>query len=97
MEGRDEKGRFAKGHKIAIGRPPKVRTIPDILKKIGEEKESGIKKLDIVMNKVFDMAIKGTPWAVQFIADRTEGKAIERVADVTDEWKELIKKCGIPD
>jgi len=63
------------------GRPPKPKNIPDILIKIGEEDGTvdGKTKLDVIMNKVFQFALEGRPWAVQFIADRTEGKATERI------------------
>jgi len=37
----------------------------------------GKTKLDVIMYKVFQFALEGKPWAVQFIADRTEGKAKE--------------------
>lgn len=76
------------------GRPKGKRSIPDILRKIGEEEGSidGKTKLDVVMRKVFGYALEGKSWAVQFIADRTEGKAVERKADVSDEWKELIRE-----
>ena len=62
------------------GRPKGTRSIPDILKKIGEEEGTldGKSKLDVIMYKVFQFALEGRPWAVQFIADRTEGKALER-------------------
>ena len=61
------------------GRPLKIKTIPDILHKIGEEEGTvdGKTKLDVIMYKVFQFALEGKPWAVQFIADRTEGKAKE--------------------
>ena len=61
------------------GRPLKIKTIPDILNKIGEEEGTvdGKTKLDVIMYKVFQFALEGKPWAVQFIADRTEGKAKE--------------------
>ena len=61
------------------GRPKGMRSIPDILKKIGEEDGTvdGKSKLDVIMYKVFQFALEGKPWAVQFIADRTEGKAKE--------------------
>ena len=61
------------------GRPLKIKTIPDILHKIGEEEGTvdGKTKLDVIMYKVFQYALEGKPWAVQFIADRTEGKAKE--------------------
>ena len=62
------------------GRPKGVQSIPDILRKIGDEegtKSGDLTKLQYVMRKVFDFAVEGKPWAVQFIADRTEGKAKE--------------------
>ena len=63
------------------GRPKKINTIPDILRKIGDEEgtQDGKSKLDVIMNKVFQFALEGKPWAVQFIADRTEGKALDRI------------------
>ena len=77
------------------GRPPKVKCIPDILRKIGEEPgtESGdMTKLDVVMHKVFKFAVEGRPWAVQFIADRTEGKpiaTIEQESKLEVSWQPL--------
>ena len=61
------------------GRPKGVQSIPDILRKIGEEEGTvdGKSKLDVIMYMVFSFALEGKPWAVQFIADRTEGKAKE--------------------
>ena len=59
------------------GRPKGVQSIPDILKEIGKD------KLEVVMRKVFQFAVEGKPWAVQFIADRTEGKALERIDQTT--------------
>ena len=63
------------------GRPKGSQSIPDILRKIGDEEGTtdGKSKLDVVMYKVFQYALEGKSWAVQFIADRTEGKALERV------------------
>jgi len=63
------------------GRKPKINTIPDILRKIGDEDGTvdGKSKLDVIMYKVFQFALEGKPWAVQFIADRTEGKPREYV------------------
>lgn len=64
------------------GKAPNVKTIPDILRKIGEEeidtKEGTITKQEAVLRAVYIHAIKGKPWAVEFIADRTEGKAVQR-------------------
>jgi hypothetical protein len=62
------------------GRPKGLQQIPDILKKIGYEeglKDGSKTKLEVVMSRVFGYALEGRPWAVQFIADRTEGKPKE--------------------
>ena len=62
------------------GRHKGIQSIPDILKKIGYEeglKDGSKTKLEVVMSRVFGYALEGRPWAVQFIADRTEGKAKE--------------------
>jgi len=61
------------------GKPKGIQQIPDILRKIGEEEgtQDGKSKLDVIMYKVYQYALEGKPWAVQFIADRTEGKAKE--------------------
>jgi len=63
------------------GRPKGSQSIPDILRKIGDEEGTtdGKSKLDVVLYKVFQYALEGKSWAVQFIADRTEGKAREYV------------------
>ena len=81
------------------GRPKGVQSIPDILRKIGDEegtKSGDLTKLQYVMRKVFDFAVEGKPWAVQFIADRTEGKAVERKVDVTEEWKDIAREILEP-
>ena len=36
-------------------------------------------KFESVMRKVYVLAGRGTPWAVQFIADRTEGKVADNI------------------
>lgn len=88
---RNNKGQFVAGNTASIGkgRPKGSQSIPDILRKIGEEEGStdGKTKLDVVLRKVFGYALEGKGWAVQFIADRTEGKAIEtvRTQEVKDE------------
>ena len=78
---RNGKGQFVAGNTASVGkgRPKGVQSIPDILHKIGEEEGTvdGKTKLDVIMYKVFQFALEGKPWAVQFIADRTEGRAKE--------------------
>ena len=48
-----------------------------------------------MLHHVYDLATKKNPerWAVEFIADRTEGKAVERIAQTTKiEPFQLIKR-----
>ena len=61
------------------GRPPKERCLRDILEAIGEEQENGISRIERVCRKVWEEAGRGRRWAVEFIADRTEGKAASRL------------------
>jgi hypothetical protein len=66
------------------GRPPSVKRIPEILKAIGEE-NAGLKgadkqdwtKLDALMRAVYSYALAGKPWAMHFVAERTEGKVTD--------------------
>jgi hypothetical protein len=80
---RNEKGQFVSGNSASKGkgRPKGTLSIPDILRKIGEEEGTtdGKTKLDVVMYKVFGYALEGKAWAVEFIANRTEGKALDRI------------------
>ena len=83
-ENRNKKGQFVAGNTASVGkgRPKKVQSIPDILRKIGDDqgtKDGEHTKLEVVLSKVFDYALQGKSWAVQFIADRTEGKAVETI------------------
>jgi len=80
---RNTKGQFVAGNTASVGngRPKGTQSIPDILRKIGEEDGTvdGKSKLDVIMYMVFKFALEGKPsWAVQF-AERTEGKAVERI------------------
>ena len=81
------------------GRPKKGTAIADILNARGDEvDDDGLTNRETMLHKVYDKAVKHTDrWAVQFIADRTEGKAIERNVDVSDEWKELVTELHKPE
>jgi hypothetical protein len=63
------------------GRPKGTTTLNSLLKKIGSEEVKGTDadKLEFIMRKVFDFAVKGESWAVHFIADRLEGKPKQTV------------------
>ena len=81
---RNTKGQFIPGNTASVGkgRPKGTRSIPDGLRRIGDEDgtlDGAYSKLEVVLRKVFESALNGNSWAVQFIADRTEGKALERI------------------
>jgi hypothetical protein len=68
------------------GKPKGTKSIPDMLRRIGDEewidKDTGKvigEKLDVVMQRVYIEAVNGASWATNFIADRTEGKALDRI------------------
>lgn len=70
----------------------------DLFKAIGNETDEieRIKKIELLCRKIYACAIRGEAWAVNFIADRTEGK-IKNTDEMTDknidlsEFAELIK------
>jgi len=63
------------------GRPPKARCIPDILKLIGDEidSRSGLPNIEALMRIVYKKALRGIPWAVSFVAERTEGRVAQYI------------------
>lgn len=83
------------------GRPPKPHCIPDILKAIGaqplpKDLEAVLRKkmpglpdkpthIQALMVATYSRALAGQPWAVQFVAERTEGKSIQPVDLTTHE------------
>jgi len=97
---RDNKGQFGAGNTASVGkgRPKGSRSIPDLLRKISDEKgttDGSMDKLEVVMRTVFSYALEGRYWAVQFIAERLEGKAKEYI--ITEEIKPLrILEFGDP-
>ena len=90
-ENRNKKGQFVAGNTASVGkgRPKGSRSIPDILRKSSDEEGTtdGMDKLEVVMRKVFKFALEGKSWAVQFIAERLEGKAKEHI--ITEEFKPI--------
>jgi len=78
---RDSKGRFGKGNVAnPNGRPKRGNTIADILRKIGDEPSTQKPELtnqQLMLEKVYGLAIVGEQWAVNFVADRTVGKPVQ--------------------
>lgn len=64
------------------GRPKKEVCIPEILRSILHEEigEGGkITRLEAILKKVVKMAYEGDHWAIGYLSDRTEGRAVERI------------------
>ena len=74
------------------GRPPSVKLIPELLREIAKEpgtSDGKQTKIEVVLRMVFKYAIAGKPWAVQFIADRMEGKVKENTEVMPTDLKDL--------
>tara|TARA_R100000808_G_C2154477_1_gene165449 strand:- start:7853 stop:8224 length:372 start_codon:yes stop_codon:yes gene_type:complete len=102
-------GQFAKGTSgNPNGRPKGSLSIPDMLRRIGEEDvpkelKERVKKLfnsaelgeitmmEAIMRTTMMYAIQGKSWAVQFIADRMEGKPRQTIELEQHEPIQLIK------
>lgn len=102
---RKPNGRFAKGNKGGPGRPRGSKQIPDMLRRLLQEDtpdslrakvrtlypSAGDTMLETIMRQVMTKAVNGERWAVEFIATRTEGKAVERVVlEQTDRMIESL-------
>ena len=100
---RNEKGQFVKGNTSSVGkgRPQGSRSIPDLLRKIAEEEgtQGGMTKIEVVLRQVFKYALEGKSWAVEFIANRTEGRPHQTlgISDVTDEPIKVFDIDGMED
>ena len=73
-------GRFAPGNIANPGGRPKGRSTAAILRKLydaANELEPDKSNHEVVMEKVVAMALNGERWAIDFIADRTEGKPVQ--------------------
>ena len=73
------------------GRPKATRSIPDILRKIALEEggKDGMLKIEVVLRKVYQYALEGKSWAVHFIADRTEGKALQSILTLSIDEEDI--------
>lgn len=63
------------------GRPKRDLVVPEILRAIGQEKDTKTKKsrLEALMQSVWKRAEAGEEWAVKLILERTEGKVPDRM------------------
>jgi hypothetical protein len=65
---------FEKGTSGNPGGRPKWKQVTEIMKT-----ETNQEKLAVIVDKVFDLALEGNMRAIEFIADRLEGKVSQRV------------------
>ena len=56
-------------------------------------------KIEVVLRQVFKYALEGKSWAVEFIANRTEGRPHQTlgISDVTDEPIKVFDIDGMED
>jgi len=65
------------------GRPKKDLAISDILRNIANEVgEDGKEKKQAMLEKVINKALEGDKWAIEFYADRTEGKPKQSIEQI---------------
>jgi len=71
---------FEKGVSGNPGGRPKWKKVTELMKT-----ETNQEKLAIIVDNVFDLALEGNMRAVEFIADRLEGKVAQRVEVSTND------------
>jgi hypothetical protein len=75
---------------ISKGRLTFNRTLKELIVAEGESKHKDgvsqvtLKKVEWMVKVVWNAAMKGEAWAVQFIAERTEGKVTQPVGNTAD-------------
>jgi len=72
---------FKKGNPGGPGRPKKEFCIPDIIRKQGKELDPTTKKTfyEGMVDKAWKLAVKGDKAARDWVSERTEGKALDRI------------------
>ena len=79
-----------------LGRPKIESSMAGILRRVGDEKEKGVAKLEIMLRKIYEMAMGGDLNACNFVADRTDGKAIARIEQVGEDMLPEINIHVVP-
>lgn len=64
-----------------------------------EHKDTGEKRLAVIVNKLAEKACDGEAWAVTLIADRIDGRALQQVSanigvDATSLFVEVLKRIS---
>ena len=90
---RNGDGTFKKGESgNPNGRPKKGLAISDILESIGARSHSVDKSMkEKVLEVVYESALAGDLNCAKFIADRTEGTALQKMSVTTNEPVQVLK------
>ena len=90
---RNEAGTFKQGKSgNPNGRPRKGLAISDILNELGDKEISEDQtQREAILSKVYDQAMSGDLNATKFIADRTEGTSVQRMAVTTNEPIQVMR------
>jgi len=83
----------------AAGRPKKERCLADLLNRFGEEiierrihgKRHMLTRWEALALEVWEAALRGQSWAVQFVAERTEGKVSQGLEILTSRDRQLLE------
>ena len=78
------------------GRPKKGLALTDILRDIGNTKQGNKTKKQMMLEKAYELALSGDLRAIQFIVERIDGKALERLSVNTSDapfevWRSKVK------
>ena len=93
---RNEDGTFKKGTSgNPNGRPKKGFAISDILDELGDKvisKDYDSKTMkEMILEKVYNMALEGDLNSIKFIADRTEGTALHKMSVTSNEPIQVMR------
>jgi hypothetical protein len=87
MENKGKDGRFVKGHKLGNrwkkgqsgNKNGRRNAYTDLIKDYSFTKIDQKERREVVVSKLFQLAERGDLRAIQFIVERLEGKALERM------------------
>lgn len=93
VNNRNGDGTFKKGKSgNPNGRPKKGFAIADILESLGDTAYNGDKTMkEAILEKVYENALAGDLNSAKFIADRTEGTALQKMSVTTNEPVQVLK------
>lgn len=81
-----EETQFKKGNPGGPGRPPKEHCLTDLLKEALDQEynDTGKTKKQMVIDKMYELAISGDPIILKYFFDRIDGKPLQTIeANVT--------------